>query len=421
MNILINAYACSPSMGSEPGMGWNWCVHLAKHCELHIITEGEFREKIELALPTLEQGCNMHFYYLPVTDKVRRMCWNQGDWRFYHYYKQWQLKAAQLACKICQKERIDILHQLNMIGFREPGYLWKVSQETGIPFVWGPIGGMKQFPIKYAQDGSWKMNMFMRLKNFLNIWQLKHDDRVENALRQASLLISSIPDSHQAIKKYKGLESVIIPETGTFPIKEPSIKPLQFKNKELTLVWVGKFDFRKRLDLAIAAVAMTRNDKIVLRIFGGGNKKHQEAAIEQAEKLGVASQIQWMGNCPYNQVKQAMSHADLFFFTSVSEDTSTVILEAISNNLPVLCFNACGMAAVVNDQVGVKIPLTNPAQSVKDFAQKINYLYHHREALVAMSNHCRPLAEKLSWERKAETVAAYYHDILKSENRVSTC
>ena len=52
LSILINAYACSPNMGSEPGMAWNWCINLAKHCELYIITEGEFRDKIEAALPT---------------------------------------------------------------------------------------------------------------------------------------------------------------------------------------------------------------------------------------------------------------------------------------------------------------------------------------------------------------------------------
>ncbi len=43
LSILINAYACSPNMGSEPGMAWNWCVNLARYCELHIITEGEFK------------------------------------------------------------------------------------------------------------------------------------------------------------------------------------------------------------------------------------------------------------------------------------------------------------------------------------------------------------------------------------------
>ena len=44
MKVLINAYACSPGMGSEPGMAWNWVVNLAKFCELYIITDGEFRE-----------------------------------------------------------------------------------------------------------------------------------------------------------------------------------------------------------------------------------------------------------------------------------------------------------------------------------------------------------------------------------------
>ena len=160
MKILINAYACSPGMGSEPGMAWNWCVNLAKYCELYIVTEGEFRDKIEAVVPTLPQGENMHFYYNPVSERVRKMCWNQGDWRFYKYYREWQLKTADIARGICRREQIDILHQLNMIGFREPGYLWKVSQETGIPFVWGPIGGLKQFPINYTDTGGVKMRLF---------------------------------------------------------------------------------------------------------------------------------------------------------------------------------------------------------------------------------------------------------------------
>ena len=121
LKILINAYACSSGMGSEPGMAWNWVSNLAKYCELHIITEGEFREKIEEVVPTLEQGKNMHLYYNPVSDEIRKMCWNQGDWRFYKYYREWQWKTYLMAKDICASEHIDVLHQLNMIGFREPG------------------------------------------------------------------------------------------------------------------------------------------------------------------------------------------------------------------------------------------------------------------------------------------------------------
>ena len=102
MNILINAYAVSPGMGSEPGMGWNWCVNLARHAELYIITEGEFRERIEAELPHLPQGSHMHFCYLPVSERVRRMCWNQGDWRFYLHYRKWQKRALAKAREIME-------------------------------------------------------------------------------------------------------------------------------------------------------------------------------------------------------------------------------------------------------------------------------------------------------------------------------
>ena len=135
LSILINAYACSPNMGSEPGMAWNWCVNLAKYCELYIITEGEFQEKIEAVRPTLPQAKNMHFYYKPVSDEIRKMCWNQGDWRFYIHYKKWQQKTLAIAKQIIKENNIDIIHQLNMIGFREPGYLWSLEHPTFLSFA----------------------------------------------------------------------------------------------------------------------------------------------------------------------------------------------------------------------------------------------------------------------------------------------
>lgn len=413
MKVLINTYACSPNMGSEPGMAWNWCVNLAKHCELFIITEGEFRDKIEAALPGLPQASNMHFYYNPVSDRVRQMCWNQGDWRFYKYYKEWQKKTADIARDICRKETIDILHQLNMIGFREPGYLWMVSKETEIPFVWGPIGGLKQFPMAYAEGSSMKMKFFMHLKNFLNRWQLKHDRRVDAAIKQASLLVSSIPDSYRTIKKYKGMESVIIPETGTFMQANHVTDANRFTKEYLIILWVGKFDFRKRLDLAILALATAANSKIVLKILGAGNKTQIEEAKSLVQRLGVADNVQWMGNCPHEQVVKEMQNANIFLFTSVNEDTSTVVLEAISNHLPVLCFDTCGMSAVITEDVGIKIPLSTPNQSVKDFAEKIEYLYAHREVLARMSENCKKRAEELSWENKAKQMVGLYEKAIE--------
>ena len=409
LKILINAYACSPGMGSEPGMAWNWVSNLAKFCELHIITEGEFREKIEEVVPTLEQGKNMHFYYNPVSEEIRKMCWNQGDWRFYKYYREWQWKTYLMAKEICSSEHIDVLHQLNMIGFREPGYLWKLSKESDVPFVWGPIGGLKQFPLAYLHGAGLKMKLFNRLKNILNVWQFKHEKRVDEALKTARLLVSSIPDSYRAIKKYKGLESIVIPETGCFLSED--IPTDRFDEKELHVMWVGKFDFRKQLPLALRAIAIANNPNIVLDIYGGGSDEQIASAKRVADLLGIIEKVVWHGNQPNDVVMNAMHKAQVFLFTSVSEDTSTVVLEAVSNRLPVLCFDACGMAAVIDDKVGRKVVLSNPAQSATDFAKLLNDLEHDRKLLKQLSENCKQRQNELSWEEKAKTMVEWYEKV----------
>ncbi len=410
LKVLINAYACSPGMGSEPGMAWNWVKNLAKFCELYIITEGEFRERIEAVVPTLEQGANMHFYYNPVSDEIRKMCWNQGDWRFYKYYRQWQWKTYLMAKDICGKEKIDVLHQLNMIGFREPGYLWKLSKENGAPFVWGPIGGLKQFPTAYLKGAGLKMQLFMRLKNFLNIWQLKHEKRVDEALKAVRLLISSIPDSYRALKKYKGLESIVIPETGCFLSED--ISTARFDAEEFHIMWVGKFDFRKQLPLALQAVALAKNPKLKLDVYGSGSVGQVEMAKRMGEELGISQQVIWHGNQKNDGVMEAMRKAQLFFFTSVNEDTSTVVLEAVSNRLPVVCFNACGMSAVIDDSVGRKIALSHPSQSAHDFARILNKLEGNRSLLRQLSENCKQRQMELSWEVKARKIVEEYERIV---------
>ena len=115
-----------------------------------------------------------------------------------------------------------------------------------------------------------------------------------------------------------------------------------------------------------------------------------------------------MGAQPNNVVKKAMAESDLFLFTSVSEDTSTVVLEAISYGLPVVCFDACGMAYVIDESVGLKIKLTNPKQSVCDIAETINYLNNNRNRLKEMSENCRQQQMELSWDKKAEDMVRLY-------------
>lgn len=406
LKILINAYACSPNMGSEPGMAWNWVSNLAKFCELYIITEGEFKEKIEDVVPTLEQGKNMHFYYNPVSDEIRKMCWNQGDWRFYKYYKEWQWKTYLIAKDICSKQNIDVLHQLNMIGFREPGYLWKLSKESGVPFVWGPVDAKDKFPVAYLGGASMKTKLFMRLKNFLTVWQLKHSKRVRQAASQASVIFSASSNSKESLKKYMAIDSPLLNETGCYVQEHPLIDKSQ--KETFDVLWVGKLDFRKQLGIALQSVAIADNENIRLHIVGGGDA---EPYKQLANTLGVTDKCIWHGAVSHDEVQSIMQNSDVFFFTSVAEGTPHVVLEAIGNNLPVVCFDTCGQGDAVNENVGRKIELSTPMQSVHEFARVLKELERNRDLLKQMSENCKQRQLELSWEEKTKTMVKWYEKI----------
>lgn len=402
IKVLVNAYACSPNMGSEPGMAWNWCVHLAEHCELHIITEGEFREKIEETLPNVPYGQNMHFYYNEVSPKVRKMCWNQGDWRFYWHYKKWQKKTYQIAKEIIAKENIDIIHQLNMIGFREPGYLWKFDN---IPFVWGPINAKEGFPYNYLKGASIKTKLFIILKNFLTQLQLRFSKRVKEAIKKSSFVIAASKDSANSIKKFYKKNAIIINETGLRNTKNNEVKV--FSSEKLKLLWVGRFIFSKQLMLALKIVSILDKDKFTLNIVGG--EKNEELKYQTlAKKLNINAMCVWHGKVSNEEVNVLMQNSDMLLFTSVFEGTPHVVLEAINNNLPIVCFDTCGQADIVNENIGIKIPLSDPKISTRDFKKTLDYFYDNRKNLQTLSLNCDTRKKELSWSNKAKQVINLY-------------
>lgn len=396
MKVLINAYACSPTWGSEPGMGWNWITNLAKYCKLYVITEGEWKNDIEKCLGDHPYKENMKFYFLPVNEKIRKMCWNQGDWRFYYYYDKWQKRALKLARQIIEDEGIDIIHQLNMVGFREPGYLWKIDK----PFVWGPIGGMEDLPINYLEGASFKQKILLCLKNCISDFQLKYSSKIDGAFKKADSVISAVPAVLQKVEKYKHIDSVLISETGCYNY-EVQIDDKR-NRKDFNILWVGRFIYTKRLDIALKSISLVKSlPNIHFHIVGTGSDVEVKYYKNLANDLGLSDICIWHGKVNNNVVHEMMKMADLFFFTSIMEATSTVVPEAINNCLPILCFNTCGFGHVVTEKIGRKIELSAPERSVVQFSQEIEYLYGHRDVLLQMSKNCHQALKSLLWENKA--------------------
>ncbi|ROT17583.1 glycosyltransferase [Bacteroides acidifaciens] len=412
LNVLINAYAVSPNWGSEPGLGWNWVVNLSKYCNVFVITEGEWKNEIEEAIQNLPQCDNIHFYYNPVSPKIRNMCWDQGDWRFYKYYRQWQEKALDIAKDIISDNRIDIIHQLNMIGFREPGSLWKIE---GIPFIWGPVGGYGWTTLKYLKGQPLGVKFKSTIKNIINIIQGKIYPLSNNAMKRASCVMAANSNVYMYIKENFRKDVILLNETGCYEKNVPLSE--RKYNQEFNILWVGKFDYRKQLELAIRSVSQLGGAYpfIKLNIVGDNDNSTYSRLSKLCSILNIEHNVVWHGKIPNKKVHQLMQESDIFLFTSIDEGTPHVVLESIQNNLPIVCFDTCGQGDVVNDSVGIKIPLSNATQSPSDFARAISSLINDRKKLHQMRINCSSRQKELSWDTKIQKVVSIYDQIISQK------
>jgi len=66
MKLLLSAYACEPSKGSEPGVGWNWTQALFRRgYDVHVITRSNNRSDIESAYKGQSPPITFYYHDLP--------------------------------------------------------------------------------------------------------------------------------------------------------------------------------------------------------------------------------------------------------------------------------------------------------------------------------------------------------------------
>ena len=131
MKVLVSAYGCEPNKGSEPGIGWQWCLQLARLGEVHIITRSNNKENIDTGLSYLSQDVRdkLHFYYYDTSKIIRSI--KKGDHNLYPYYFCWQIGAYRLAKKICKTNKFDYCFALTFGSIWMPTFMYKLP----IPFV----------------------------------------------------------------------------------------------------------------------------------------------------------------------------------------------------------------------------------------------------------------------------------------------
>lgn len=162
------------------------------------------------------------------------------------------------------------------------------------------------------------------------------------------------------------------------------------------------------------SISKIRNrEGVNLHVVGEDKEEIVKPFRNMAEKLGISGNVSWHGKVSHDRVLQMMRNSDIFLFTSINEGTPHVVLEAIQENLPVVCFNTCGQGAAVDETVGRKIEISTPEESANSFATILSEMMNNREKLFRLKTNCYERSKQMAWEDKAKQMIEIYENITK--------
>ncbi|MBM2294564.1 glycosyltransferase [Sulfitobacter pseudonitzschiae] len=404
--ILLLAYSISPTRGSEYSVGWNHVKHLSEFCDLTVLYGlagphmGDL-EEIEDYLRINGEMKNVNF--VPIRPNGLARFLNAPNragflvYSFYLAYRIWHLQAAQVARARINSDRIDLIHYLCPIGYREPSFLWKLDK----PFIWGPIGGLTPTRHLKGAPRPWKALAKVKLKNLVNRINLAVAHRVSRALASADTVIAATSENQKILQERFGVTPILMSENA---ISEKSIasKALHIcvKKEPVRLIWIGSLDWRKSPDLLLDAMNAVGISDWTLDIVGtGALRSHVEA---QANELGLVRQVTFHGNIPRTKVQELLHRADLHLITSMGEGTPTTIWEAMAAGVPTLTLDHCGMHDVVCGNCGVRIALTDYVGTRDRIANTIVGLINDRSALLRLTEGVVTCRSQHLWSKRSQ-------------------
>lgn len=377
--ILINAMIIHPYYGSEFGFPWQWLLCLAenKHLKIEVIS-GIHEDNVEVIESYLKENQihNLKFHFIPFPKVVKfnlagreraPLLSSQTTFKYWIWY--W--KAYKLAKKITKDRKVDLLHQLNPIGFRLPGFLGLLKK----PFIWGPIGAGEQFNLKFFSHLNKKGQIYYLAYNTVNFLQWRLFPFTNYCFRRADALIASTSElQHMLYNKFGVRKNDVfhIPETGA--IAKNLVKSPKSKEKgKLSIAVVCYFQHRKNLPLLFDALSQISPESVEVKICGEGPSDNYFRSY--ATRLDLKN-VEFLGWKKKHVAREVIESSDVLVMPTLREANTNVIFEGLAAATPVICVETSGMKDIIQDHYnGFQVKAnSNRSIMVNELVAHINYM-----------------------------------------------
>jgi glycosyltransferase involved in cell wall biosynthesis len=403
--VLMVAYACNPEGTGEHWLGWGWAERASAAYHVFLIANTNHRAEIERHAS--RHGIEPFFIGLPAWYKSPTNRFGKlGAWL---RQTVWQWKALRLGRELHKQHAFALVHQTTFHTFRIPFRL----AALGIPSVWGPIAGGEYVPHGFGRYlGPARFSETLRgLAN--RPWLLFPPLRA--SLRRSSAIFVSnhctlnfLPawcHSKCLVVSPNALKDTQLQSPGAAPPHRDNVQPFH-------LLFVGHCAPTRAIPLVLEALRQSRLTDYRFFIVGSG------AGLpfwqREAARLGVDGNVEFVGQLPQAELDPYYRRADVFVFPALRDSGGSGLLEAMSRGVPVVCLDWGGPGEMVDDASGIKIAVSNPAETVQELKRALEALYDdpQRRQSLGLAG-CQRAQSMFVWDAKGRILEATYARLIR--------
>lgn len=422
-NILIMTYAVSPYRGSEYSVAWNYITYMSRYHNLTVLygmSDNHMGDNESLRSWLAKNELpHVRFIYVAPNKRANWLNWcNRHDimvYTFYFAFTVWQKCAYKVAKRLTETEYFDLVHNVGPIGYREPGYLWKL----GLPYVWGPMGGANNSPIALMKRLPWIGKLKYGFRTFANSIQVRFNRRLKKALKNTDVLLTATSENQRIFKTLYGKDSICVPENCITDNLHLNITKFD-DNRKFHLLVIARLDAGKNIGLLLEALTLLEHKQLVhIDIVGEGPL--EEVLQRFAQLNNIENLISWHGQLARTEVVKMYDMAHLHIITSISEGNPTTIWEAMACGVPTLSFDHCGMHDTLQDGAGILIPIASTyEENVKAIAHAIDNFVTSPVLVKELAENTVKRAQQYTWVERCALWNNIYDSLSKkTRNEIS--
>ncbi len=194
-------------------------------------------------------------------------------------------------------------------------------------------------------------------------------------------------------------------------VRDECRRALGIEGDRPTLLWVGRLEKLKGVDILIDALAQIEDPEALLLVVGGdAHGRALRAELEaQVRAAGLEASVRFCGTVAHDQLPVWYSAADVCVVPSYYESFGLVAVEAMACGTPVVASRVGGLVSTVTDGVnGYLIPWRCP----EPFAEKLEVLIRNPELRANFARAARRSVERFRWDAIARRMTALYERVI---------